>query len=66
MLIYYFESNFSILNNSSTVNATTPPRLCENALYVINNNCIIYVPSGCITAYKTAWSDYVNLIQTIS
>lgn len=50
---------------SITVNATTPPELGSIAFYD-TNNCPIYVPSGSVNAYQSAWSDYASRIQAIS
>lgn len=51
---------------SITVEATTPPALPSIALRQ-TNNCIIYVPSGSVDAYKAAsgWSSYASRIQAI-
>jgi len=49
-----------------TIEATIPPTLSR---YVFDgtNNCIFYVPSASVDAYKTAsrWSDYASRIQAI-
>lgn len=50
---------------SITCLATTPPTLGEYA-FSYTNNCPIYVPSGSVTAYETAWSAYEDRIQAIS
>lgn len=52
---------------SITVNSTTPPTLGNNAFYSIKYNCLIYVPSESVDAYKAAsgWSDYKSRIQAI-
>jgi len=42
---------------SITVNATTPPTLGFYA-FDDTNDCPIYVPSGSVSAYQSAWSDY--------
>ena len=49
---------------SIAVNATTPPTL-GNDVFKNTNNCPIYVPSGSVTAYQTAWSTYADRIQAI-
>ena len=51
---------------SITVNATTPPRLYNEAFYY-TNNCPIYVPAQSVQTYKSAesWSDYASRIQPI-
>ena len=55
----YCESLISI-----TVNRTTPPTLGSYA-FKDTNNCLIYVPSGSVNAYKSAsgWSTYASRIQ---
>lgn len=44
--------------------STTPPTLGRDAL-VYTNNCPIYVPLGCVQAYREAdgWSEYADRIQ---
>lgn len=45
---------------------TTPPTLADtNAFSGIPSDCIIYVPQGCLDAYKTAtnWSTYADYMQ---
>ena len=45
---------------------TTPPTLANtNAFSSIQSDCIIYVPQGCLEAYKTAtnWSNYASYMQ---
>lgn len=49
---------------SVTCFATTPPTLRYDAL-PDNYNLTIYVPSGSLDAYKTAWSAYASKIQAI-
>ena len=48
---------------SLTVLATTPPTLSGNV--AIRSACNIYVPSGSLDAYKSAWSSYSAKIQAI-
>lgn len=45
--------------------AITPPTLGSNAFDGIPNNCVIYVPSASVNAYKSAtnWSAYSSYIQ---
>lgn len=50
---------------SITVNAVTPPSLIGNLVFETTNNCPIYVPSGSVNAYKSAWSQYASRIQPI-
>jgi hypothetical protein len=51
---------------SITINATTPPSINYDTLYN-TNNCVIYVPSGSVDAYKgaTNWSNLADRIQAI-
>lgn len=44
---------------------TTPPTLGTTAFSNIPSDCIIYVPQGCLSAYKSAtnWSTYANYIR---
>ena len=48
---------------SITVNAVTPPT--SDYAFGDTNNCPIYVPSGSVSAYQSAWSDYASRIQAI-
>lgn len=50
-----------------TIKAINPPTL-ERDMLNYSNNCIIYVPSGSVDAYKAAsgWSEYADRIQAIS
>ena len=52
---------------SITVKSVTPPRLGVSAFYGIASNAVIYVPSGSVDAYKTAyrWSNYADIIDPI-
>lgn len=52
--------------SSITINAITPPTLGTN-VFDYTNNCVIYVPSGSVEAYKAAsgWSTYASRIQPI-
>lgn len=51
---------------SLTVKATTPPS--AGGVLGLNNDCIIYVPSESVNAYKAAsrWSAYADNIQAIA
>ena len=49
---------------SITVNATTPPTL-GSGTFDSTNDCPIYVPSGSVSAYQSAWRDYSSRIQAI-
>lgn len=50
---------------SFTIHATTPPTLGYQAFYGTNNNLVIYVPSGSVGSYKSAWSSYSSRIVAI-
>lgn len=52
---------------SLTILATTPPSTLGTDALKNTNNCIIYVPSESVNAYKTAnkWSSYASRIQAI-
>lgn len=54
---------------SITIYATTPPTLGSsllgNEVFDNTNNCPIYVPSGSVNTYKSAWSTYASRIQAI-
>lgn len=47
---------------SITCEAVTPPTIGYNT-FANTNDCQIYVPSGSVEAYKTAWSDYSTRIN---
>lgn len=49
---------------SITVEATTPPTLGTD-VFANTNNCPIYVPSGSVTVYQSAWPTYASRIQAI-
>lgn len=49
---------------SITCKANTPPEL-GNWAFDDTNNCPIYVPSGSVSTYKSAWSAYADRIQAI-
>ena len=61
---YAFMSCINI--TSMTLYATTPPTLGVMAFDGVNN-CVFYVPSDSVNAYKTAsgWSSYASRIQAI-
>ena len=49
---------------SITTLATTPPALTANAFYYTKNNATLYVPAGCVEAYKaSAWNDVFETIM---
>ena len=58
--VFYYCSSLT----SITINATTPPSIGV-AVFDDTNNCPIYVPSGSVSAYQSAWSDYSSRIQAI-
>lgn len=47
---------------SIIIEAVTPPTIGYNT-FGNTNECQIYVPSGSVNAYKTAWSDYSTRIN---
>ena len=49
---------------SITVEATIPPSL-DDYVFGNTNNCPIYVPSGSVNAYKSAWPNYSSRIRAI-
>ena len=49
---YEFRNATSL--NLLDIKATTPPKLYADALYGFNSHCIVRVPEGCATNYKTA------------
>ena len=51
-----------------TMKSATPPTIDEGAFSHISSEAKIYVPSGSVDAYKSAdgWSDYADIIETIS
>lgn len=72
------EYHFYTLNTSGTftgssgclalyIEATTPPTISNGTLNGLPSNCIIYVPSGSVDAYKAAayWSARAAYIQAI-
>ena len=62
---YVFDGCTSL--TSITVLATTPPSITYSFIDY-SNNCIIYVPSGSVEAYKShsIWGAYPDRIQPIS
>ena len=50
------------------LHSTTPPTLGSNALYNVNSNIRILVPSASVNTYKAAsgWSDFANKIYPIT
>ena len=57
---YAFDDCTSL--TSVTVLATTPPTLGNNAFDSTNNCPPIYVPSGTLSAYESAWSYYKDYL----
>ncbi len=55
---------FSDCSNLGTVitEATTPPTLLGGTTFNKTNNVSIYVPTGTLQTYRTAWSNYANKI----
>lgn len=59
---YYAFNGCTSLNRIAFL-GTTPAELGED---VFNNTpCLIYVPEGCVDAYKTAWAEYADRIRKI-
>ena len=52
------------LKGGITINATVPPSL-GFLPFDNTNDCAIYVPSGSVNAYKSAWTDVSSRIQAI-
>ena len=50
--------------NSIVCYATNPPTL-GSSVFGSTNSCPIYVPSGSVNAYKSAWSSYSSRIQAL-
>ena len=50
-----------------TCEATTPPTVREYAFYDVSKSIPIYVPCGCVEAYKAAsgWSDFTNIQESL-
>lgn len=48
---------------SMRIEAATPPTITDNTIFSATTQ--IYVPSTSVEAYKTAWSDYADLIKSI-
>ena len=53
----YLGNNGDILN----IYALTPPTIDEYG-FLYDTTCTIYVPSGSVNTYKTAWPDYAEYI----
>ena len=51
---------------SLTFLSETPATLGENVFADMPTDYVIYVPEAAVEAYKTAWSQYANHIQTLS
>ena len=64
-----FISDFAFQGCSSLtsviVKATTPPMLGADVFYHTNEELVIYVPAQSLEAYKTAWSEYADKIDSI-
>ena len=48
---------------SITCEATTPPTLGNNTFYQVSTSIPVYVPCGCVSAYKAAstWKDFTKI-----
>ena len=51
---------------SITFLSETPATLGADVFLQIPNDYVIYVPESAVQAYKTAWSEYTNHIQSVS
>jgi hypothetical protein len=49
-----------------TFQSATPASLGTDVFAALPNNYIIYVPAESVEAYKTAWPDYADHIQSVS
>ncbi len=60
-------SAFTFCSNLTeiTVEATTPPTIIENIFSYIDKSIPLYVPAGCVEAYRAAeyWSVFTNIIE---
>ena len=58
------------MNNltSITCDATTPPTLGNDAFYSVKRSIPVYVPCGCVSAYKTAngWKVFANIQEPLA
>lgn len=50
---------------SITINSVSPPTMQGSGAFNNTNDCPIYVPSGSLSAYQSAWSSYASRIQAI-
>ena len=53
---------------SITCEATTPPTLGSNVFYGVSTSIPVYVPCGCVEAYKAAngWKDFTNIQELLA
>ena len=53
---------------SITCDATTPPTLGNDAFYDVKSSIPVYVPCGCVSAYKTAsgWNIFANIQEPLA
>ena len=60
---YYCSSLTSI-----TCEAITPPTIGEDAFYGVSSSTPVYVPCGCVKAYKAAngWEDFTNIQEPLA
>ena len=60
-------SAFTFCSNLTeiTVEATTPPTIIEDIFSYIDKSIPLYVPAGCVEAYRAAeyWSVFTNIIE---
>ena len=53
---------------SITCEATTPPTLGSDIFYQVSKSIPVYVPCGCVSAYKAAkyWNDFTNIQEPLA
>ena len=53
---------------SITCEATTPPTLGSDVFYQVSKSIPVYVPCGCVSAYKAAkyWNDFTNIQEPLA
>ena len=64
--------NYAFYNCTSltsiTCEAETPPTLGSDAFYAVSKSIPVYVPCGCVEAYKAAsgWNDFTNIHEPLA
>ena len=61
--IYQYAFFKSGVGYEVTINTSTPPNLPEQPGTVFTGATKIKVPSGSVTAYKAAWTNYAGIIE---